>query len=106
MWFQMASEDRRPSSGGRSAAQLDRDTQHIAASIAQKLQEARLRCEIVNLLPVEAAVLRRDRIIVILALTLLTALTWSYLLWLSTDMGMDGMDMSGFRMIPSGMGLM
>jgi len=100
----MANEDHRASSGGR--AQLDRDTQHIAASIAQKLQEARLRCEIVNLLPVEAAVLRRDRIIVILALTLLTALTWSYLLWLSTDMGMDGMDMSGFRMIPSGMGLM
>ena len=62
----MANEDHRASSGGR--AQLDRDTQHIAASIAQKLQEARLRCEIVNLLPVEAAVLRRDRIIVILAL--------------------------------------
>ena len=61
----MANEDHRASSGGR--AQLDRDTQHIAASIAQKLQEARLRCEIVNLLPVEAAVLRRDRIIVILA---------------------------------------
>ena len=33
-------------------------------------------------------------------------MTWSYLLWLSVDMGMGGMDMSGFRMIPSGMGFM
>ena len=30
----------------------------------------------------------------------------SYLLWLSADMFMGGMDMSGFRMIPAGMGLM
>ena len=103
---QMASEDHRPSSGGRSASQIDRDAQHIATSIAQKLQEARLRCEIVNLLPVEAAVLRRDRIVVILALTLLTTLAASYMLWLSADMAMGGMNMSGFRMIPSGMGLM
>jgi hypothetical protein len=51
-------------------------------------------------------VLRRDRIVVILALTLLTALAWSYLLWLSVDMAMGGMDMGDFRMIPSGMGLM
>ena len=50
--------------------------------------------------------LRRDRIVVILALALLTVLTWGYVLWLSTDMGMGGMDMAGFRMIPSGMGLM
>jgi predicted metal-binding membrane protein len=28
------------------------------------------------------------------------------LLWLSADMSMDGMDMTGLRMIPSGMGLM
>jgi predicted metal-binding membrane protein len=40
-------------------------------------------------------VLRRDRIIIVLALTLLTALAWSYLLWLSAD-----------RMVPSGMSLM
>jgi predicted metal-binding membrane protein len=51
-------------------------------------------------------VLRRDRIVVILALTLLTALAWSYLLWLSADMAMGGMEMGDFRMIPSGMGLM
>jgi hypothetical protein len=43
----------------------------MAASIAQRLREGRVRCEIVNLLPVEAAVLRRDRIVVVLALTLL-----------------------------------
>jgi predicted metal-binding membrane protein len=56
--------------------------------------------------PTEPAVLRRDRFIVGLTLALLTALAWSYLLWLSADMDMGGMDMSGFRMIPSGMGRM
>jgi predicted metal-binding membrane protein len=48
--------------------------------------------------------LRRDRIIITLALILLTAFAWSYLLWLSADMGMGSMDMSGFRRIPSSMG--
>ena len=52
------------------------------------------------------AVLRRDRAIVIAALAALTALAWAYLWWLADDMEMGGMDMSGFRMIPSGMGLM
>jgi predicted metal-binding membrane protein len=51
-------------------------------------------------------VLRRDRIVIALALTLLTASAWSFMLWLSADMGMGGMDMTGLRMIPSGMGLM
>jgi predicted metal-binding membrane protein len=37
--------------------------------------------------------LRRDRIATMLALALLTALAWSYLLWLSADMFMGGMDM-------------
>ena len=41
-----------------------------------------------------------------LAVALLTALAWSYLLWLSADMHMGGMNMTGLRMIPSGMGLM
>ena len=50
--------------------------------------------------------IQRDRILVALALTLLIAVTWSYLLWLSVDMGMVGRDMTGFRMIPTGMGLM
>jgi predicted metal-binding membrane protein len=33
-------------------------------------------------------------------------LAWSYVLWLSADMSMGGMDMGDFRMIPSGMGFM
>jgi predicted metal-binding membrane protein len=80
------------------------DNHQLAVLIAQKLRG--LGCEIVNFVPTETAVLRRDRIVVILALTVLTALAWSYLLWLSADMAMGGMDMTGFRMIPSGMGLM
>jgi predicted metal-binding membrane protein len=48
----------------------------------------------------------RDRSIVILALALLTTLAWSYLLWLSADMNMGGMDMTGLRIIPFGTGLM
>jgi len=56
--------------------------------------------------PTEKGVLRRDRLVVVFALTLLTALAWSYLLWLSADMSMGGMDMGDFRMLPSGMGLM
>ena len=50
--------------------------------------------------------LRRDRIIVAAALALLTVLAWAYVLWLAADMEMGGMDMTGFRMIPAGMGLM
>jgi predicted metal-binding membrane protein len=51
-------------------------------------------------------VLRRDRLIVVSALGVMIALAWSYVLWLAADMDMGGMDMSGFRMIPAGMGLM
>jgi predicted metal-binding membrane protein len=50
--------------------------------------------------------LLRDLIIIGLALILLNALAWSYLLWLSADIDMAGTDISDFRMIPSGMGLM
>jgi len=85
---------------------VSQDNQQLTVGIAQKLRIAGLGCEIVNFVPAETAVLRRDRIVVILALTLLTALAWSYLLWLSADMAMGGMDMGDFRMIPSGMGLM
>src|SRR6516225_4894650 len=52
------------------------------------------------------AVLRRDRAIVAAALVTLTALAWAYVWWLAADMDMGGMDISGFRMIPAGMGLM
>jgi predicted metal-binding membrane protein len=51
-------------------------------------------------------VLRRDRAIVLAALAVLTALAWADLAWLAQDMKMDGMDMTGFRSIPAGRGLM
>ena len=51
-------------------------------------------------------VLRRDRIVVVVALATITALAWAYVLWLAADMDMGGMGMSGFRMIPAGVGLM
>jgi predicted metal-binding membrane protein len=37
---------------------------------------------------------------------LLTGLAWSYVLWLAVDMDMAGMDMTGFRMVPAGLGIM
>jgi predicted metal-binding membrane protein len=51
-------------------------------------------------------VLRRDRFIVAGALATIIALAWGYLLWLANDMDMGGMDMTGFRMIPAGTGIM
>src|SRR6202790_5595365 len=56
--------------------------------------------------PALETVLRRDRAIMIAALAALTALAWADLLWIANDMAMDGMDMTGFRMIPVGMRLM
>jgi predicted metal-binding membrane protein len=50
--------------------------------------------------------LKRDRIIVIAALAIITALAWADLVWLANDMWMGGMDMAGFRMIPAGRGWM
>jgi predicted metal-binding membrane protein len=52
------------------------------------------------------ALLRRDRLIIIVALTALAALAWADLVWLARDMDMGGMDMTGFRTIPAGQGLM
>jgi hypothetical protein len=46
---------------------------HTVAVVVNKLRDAGLACEVVYLEPVKAAVLKRDRIIVILALALLTA---------------------------------
>ena len=82
------------------------DRRQIAARIAQKLRGADVGCEIVQFLPTDAAALRRDRITTSLALTLLTALAWSYLVWVSAGTSVGGMDMTGFRMIPSGTGLL
>ena len=50
--------------------------------------------------------LRRDRLVIAGALALIAALAWGYVLWLAVDMDMGGMDMTGFRMIPAGMGFM
>jgi predicted metal-binding membrane protein len=52
------------------------------------------------------SVLRRDRIIVAVALLAVMALSWLYLFWLAEDMTMGGMDMAGFRMVPAGIGMM
>ena len=52
------------------------------------------------------SVLRRDRAIVAAALVIVTALAWAYVLWLAADMAIGGMEMTGFRMIPAGIGLM
>ena len=77
-----------------------------AALIATKLRDSGVGCEIVHPVPTDATVVRRDRVVIVLAVALLTALAWGYLLWLSADMAMGGMDMGYFRMIPSGLGLM
>jgi predicted metal-binding membrane protein len=52
------------------------------------------------------AVLRRERLIVAACLGAIIALAWAYMLWLAADMDMGGMNMSGFRMVPAGIGLM
>jgi predicted metal-binding membrane protein len=44
------------------------------------------------------ALLRRDRFVIQLALVVLTALTWAYVLWLTRHMAMPGMDMGGMTM--------
>ena len=85
---------------------VSQDGHQIATHIAQKLRDAKFSCQIATFVPADTAVLRRDRVVVILALAFMTALAWSYLLWLSADMSMGGMDMGNFRMVPSGMGLM
>jgi len=82
--------------GGRSS--VSDDAYQQATRIAQRLREAGLENQILNLVPADTAALRRDRIVVVLALTMLTALAWSYLLWLSHAMVMDGMAMDDFRM--------
>jgi predicted metal-binding membrane protein len=51
-------------------------------------------------------VLRRDRWLVGGAIVIIVALAWGYVLWLANDMDMGGMDMTGFRMIPAGIGIM
>jgi predicted metal-binding membrane protein len=53
------------------------------------------------------AVLRRDRVVVAAALAILAGMACGYVLWLKADMdAMEGMDMTGFRTIPAGIGIM
>jgi len=51
-------------------------------------------------------VLRRDRLVVAVALAAMIVLAWAYVVWLASLMDMGGMDMSGYRMLPSGEALM
>jgi predicted metal-binding membrane protein len=75
-------------------------SQHAAADHAPLMRRSS------DVTMAEVALLRRDRIVAASALAVLTGLAWSYLLWLAADMDMGGMDMTGFRMIPAGMGIM
>jgi predicted metal-binding membrane protein len=50
-------------------------------------------------------VLRRDRAIVSIALTIVTLLAWLYVLRLAADMEMGGMDMTGTRMVLTGVNM-
>jgi predicted metal-binding membrane protein len=84
---------------------IGEDGRRLAASIVQVLRDHGIGCEIVDRVPSQT-VLRRDRVVIVLALALLTLLAWGYLLWLSADMSMGGMETTGFRMIPAGIGLM
>src|ERR1700722_18507140 len=56
--------------------------------------------------PALERLLKRDRVIVVAALAVITVLAWADLAWLANDMWMGGMDMAGFRMIPAGRGWM
>ena len=46
--------------------------------------------------------LRRDRVIVAIALVVIVALAWIYVLHLAAGMDMGGMDMTGYRMVSTG----
>lgn len=48
-------------------------------------------------------VLARDRVVVSIALALITTLAWIYILRLARDMDMPGMNMTGWRMASSGL---
>jgi len=101
-----ASEGESADGGGPSKAK--EDAHQVAARIAQAFRNAGVSAEVLDPAPATAfgTLVQRDRIVLALAITLLIAVTWSYLLWLSVDMGMGVMDMPGYRLIPPGMGFM
>src|SRR3954447_9680180 len=84
----------------RSAGRTRRD-----ATPDPALREGRQHLSQMTDGPLET-VLRRDRWIVGGAIGIIVALAWAYVLWLAKDMDMGGMDMTGFRMIPAGIGIM
>jgi predicted metal-binding membrane protein len=97
------------SADGGGPSKANEDAHQIAARIAQAFRNAGVSAELLDPAPTKTAfgtLVQRDRFVLALALTLLIAVTWSYLLWLSIGMGMGGMDMPGYRMIPPGMGFM
>jgi len=49
------------------------------------------------------SVLRRDRVVVVLSLAVITILSWIYILVLAGTMDMGGMDMTGWRMVSTGL---
>jgi predicted metal-binding membrane protein len=51
------------------------------------------------------SLLRRDRAIVLAALSLIVLLAWGYVVHLASQMDMGGMDMSGFRMATTATGM-
>ena len=80
-----------------SRREISEDSDQIASRIAQKLRDAKFSCQIATLVPADTAVLWRDRLVVILAFTLLTVLARGYLLWLSADMFPSGMGLRALR---------
>jgi predicted metal-binding membrane protein len=90
----------------RDAGQPDEEPHQVARRIAQKLRDAGHDIAIVNPVLTNTSVRWWDRFVIGLALTLLTAVAWTYLLWLRAAMDMGGMDMSAFRVIQSRMGYM
>jgi predicted metal-binding membrane protein len=51
--------------------------------------------------PLLARLLRRERAIVLVAIAVLAAIAWVYLVLLARTMAMDGMDMTGYRALPA-----
>jgi predicted metal-binding membrane protein len=52
------------------------------------------------------ALLRRDRLVVLSALSAITILAWAHVIYLAAQMEMGGMDMSGFRMAVTATGML
>jgi predicted metal-binding membrane protein len=113
----MADEKNRPIGGnprasdneyadGGGPSMLNEERHQIAARIARKLRDAGHDIVIVNPVSAGTTAFWRDRVVISLALMLLTALAWTYLLWLSAEMQMGGTDMSGFGVTPSVMACM